>query len=502
MKKKGDSLKGNIFANFLIRLWSVISNFIFVPLYIKFLGEEAYGLVTFFSTLQTIMNLLGMGLSKTLRREFASLGNSNRAKVTKYKLLRSVETVYYGIAALIICLCYFGSKLIVTKWLSVEQLSIDLVANTISLMGVSIAIQLITGMLQGCLFGLEKQVEADIIQFGWSFLRNVGVILLLWLFSIDLISFYLWYIFIDIIYCITLRIRVKLYLKNEEFQLKWRPNEIQNIKSIWKYALGLFLISVCTIGFDKIIISKSFDLTTVGAYNTVVMLGNFSLIISTSVGIAVFSRFAILKSEGKIKDLNQLYCNTNKVVNICVGCLGGFIAVFSTEIVLFWTQSLEIANIVNIAAKYIIIGLTFQALQQISYEYMLSTGIVKVDNLRAVITVLALLFFMPAQIKKSGFMGAAISVCVVFSVISIVYVGIVNKSFIGRNPGKAIVLDLVLPVLIPTIVALGIHAVALLITDSIIVKCIIGILGGALTLGTMLLLSTRNVDLKSVLKRS
>ena len=487
MTIKKDNLKWNITANFMIRLWSAISNFIFVPLYIKFLGEEAFGLVTFFSTLQTIMNLLGMGLSKTLRREFASIGNTDKLLIEKYKLLRSVEFVYGCIALLIIFLCFFGANFIATKWLSVNKLPINLVSKTIVLMGVSIAIQMIASMLQGCLFGLEKQVEADIIQFFWSFVRNVGVILLMALCAIDLISFYLWYIALDVFYLTILRIRVINFLKkNNTYRLSWNLSDISNIRKIWKYAFGLFFISICTIGFDKVIISKSFDLITIGAYNTIVMLGNFSLIISTSVGIAVFSRFAILKSENKMDELRSLYKTVNRLVNFCVGCLGSFIAVFSNDIILFWTNSTQIAQIASNSAELLILGFTFLALQQITYEYMLSTGVVFFDNIRAIITVVALLAIMPLLILRNGFFGAAEAVFGIFSIIAIVYVGIINEKYINRNAIIAILEDMVLPLVIPWIIAVIIHSVASNLTNSNFAKVLVGVFSGACTLFVLL----------------
>ena len=61
----------NTIANMASKIWSMVSIYIFVPLYIKYLGEEAYGLISFFTTMQMALNLLGLGLSSTLRREFA-----------------------------------------------------------------------------------------------------------------------------------------------------------------------------------------------------------------------------------------------------------------------------------------------------------------------------------------------------------------------------------------------------------------------------------------------
>jgi O-antigen/teichoic acid export membrane protein len=56
----------------------------FIPLYIKYLGVEAYGLVGLFSVLQISFTLLDMGMSLTLSREMARF----RAKVNDNELIR------------------------------------------------------------------------------------------------------------------------------------------------------------------------------------------------------------------------------------------------------------------------------------------------------------------------------------------------------------------------------------------------------------------------------
>ena len=45
--------------------------FIFIPIYISYLGIESYGLIGLFIILQGLLSLLDMGLSPTLNREMA-----------------------------------------------------------------------------------------------------------------------------------------------------------------------------------------------------------------------------------------------------------------------------------------------------------------------------------------------------------------------------------------------------------------------------------------------
>ena len=69
-------VKLNIIANYSGKAWMTLMSLAFIPLYIKFLGIEAYALIGFFATLTSIFGVLDLGLSATLNREFG------RASVT------------------------------------------------------------------------------------------------------------------------------------------------------------------------------------------------------------------------------------------------------------------------------------------------------------------------------------------------------------------------------------------------------------------------------------
>ena len=91
-------LKRNIAANFAGNIWQALMGLAFIPLYIRFMGVESYGLVGYFATLQALFVLLDMGLSSTLTREMARLSVlKNNAKEMR-DLVRSLEIIYWIIA--------------------------------------------------------------------------------------------------------------------------------------------------------------------------------------------------------------------------------------------------------------------------------------------------------------------------------------------------------------------------------------------------------------------
>ena len=65
------SVKRNVLANYVGQGWSALMGLAFVPLYIRYLGIEAYGLIGVFAVLQACLSLLDMGMTPTLNREMA-----------------------------------------------------------------------------------------------------------------------------------------------------------------------------------------------------------------------------------------------------------------------------------------------------------------------------------------------------------------------------------------------------------------------------------------------
>jgi O-antigen/teichoic acid export membrane protein len=92
-------LKKNIIANFGGNIWTGLMGLVFVPLYIRFMGIEAYGLVGVFAALLGVFALLDMGLSSMLNREMARLSAQKNKAQDMRDLLRTLEIPYWLVGA-------------------------------------------------------------------------------------------------------------------------------------------------------------------------------------------------------------------------------------------------------------------------------------------------------------------------------------------------------------------------------------------------------------------
>ncbi|MBI3358176.1 MAG: polysaccharide biosynthesis protein, partial [Nitrospirae bacterium] len=84
------ALKKNILANYFGQGWTILMKLAFIPLYIHYLGMEAYGLIGVFTVMQTGFLLLDMGMIPTLNREMARFTAGAHTSDTIRELLHSI----------------------------------------------------------------------------------------------------------------------------------------------------------------------------------------------------------------------------------------------------------------------------------------------------------------------------------------------------------------------------------------------------------------------------
>src|SRR5437773_11955991 len=89
----------NILANLAGQGWSIIISLFVIPLYIKLLGIEAYGLIGFYVMLQALSQALDLGLSPTINREIARYSGRTEKPGAVRDLLRTPELGEWAIGS-------------------------------------------------------------------------------------------------------------------------------------------------------------------------------------------------------------------------------------------------------------------------------------------------------------------------------------------------------------------------------------------------------------------
>src|SRR5882762_2609266 len=122
-------VRRNIIANVAGKGWAALLSLMAVPIYIHFLGIEAFGLIGFFLSLMAILSLLDLGLGTALNRQFAQYSMQLGRAQEMHDLLRTLEIIYWLIGVAIGVTLVALAPMIATYWLKPQQLSAEIVGQ-------------------------------------------------------------------------------------------------------------------------------------------------------------------------------------------------------------------------------------------------------------------------------------------------------------------------------------------------------------------------------------
>ncbi|MGB8225512.1 MAG: oligosaccharide flippase family protein, partial [Sedimentisphaerales bacterium] len=237
-------IKKNIAANFAGNIWQALIGLIFIPLYMKFLGMECWGLIGIFTAMQTMSGILDLGMSNTLNREMARLSALQGREQEMRNLVRTLEVFYWSIAVFAGIIVAALSPFIAHHWVKAEQLSPKTVEHAFLLMGFAITLQMPVGFYSGGLMGLQRQVLLNAINISTSTLRGVGAGLILWLVSPTIQAYFLWQIVVSVTNIFFLVMFLWRRLSPDDNKAVFQK---QLLKGIWRFAAGMSGITILSL---------------------------------------------------------------------------------------------------------------------------------------------------------------------------------------------------------------------------------------------------------------
>lgn len=445
-------LSRNIIANYLGKIWAIVSVYIFIPLYIKLLGIESYAVINFYSVLLVIMFFADAGLSATLNREIA------RSDDRKYlrNLLYTIEILYFLVLLIVVLAICLLSDTLAKNWLHSDSIPISSVSYYIKIMGFCIAFQFATTLHNSGLMGFQKQVLSNGIQISWNITRS-GLVVIPLYFIPSLSTFFLWQLVVNIVFFLLTR----FYLWRE-LRASDPPNfDFKVIKVVGRFALGMMLMSVISSAnsqIDKLVISKILSLTQFGYYSIASVLAQSPLILVTPISVAILPVITKLSEEKSNEKLCKIFHKYSFIVSTLASSLTVVLFIYTKDFVLIWTHDSYIAETTNKITKVLLVGGAFLAFQYMPYYLALANGHTKTNvrlGITIVICIIPSLFYC---VSHYGLIGATIP-WLFLNVVSTFYLGyfIINKFLVG-NFLQWILGDTLYPLMISSLVGVGMYS--------------------------------------------
>jgi O-antigen/teichoic acid export membrane protein len=440
-------LKNNIIANFLGRGWTIIMGMAFIPLYIKFMGIESYGLVGLFGTIQTFSSLLDMGLSSALNRELAMLSGAANGKQESRDLVRTLEIIYWGITA-IIALCIMAvSPLISNSWIKAEHLSPGTIQLALTLMGVVIACQFPVSFYSGGLLGLQKQVLLSGLSVTVATLRGIGMVLVLWLISPTIQAFFIWQAAVSLLQTMIVSVSLWRSLPKTLSPPRFKKDLFLRV---WRFAAGMTgisLVSIVLMQADKVILSTMLTLEDFGYYNLAGTVASGVGLVTSPIFTPVFPRFSQLVSQNKEVELIALYHKTCQFLSLLLIPIAVILSLFSKDILLLWTGNPVVAEKAYLLVSALTIGTSLNGLMNVPYALQLAYGWTKLAfyiNLVAIAILIPLMFLLTTYY---GAIGAAVVWVILNSGYVLIGIQIMHTKLLKKEMFKWYYQDIIQPLI-------------------------------------------------------
>ncbi|CAM8344617.1 RfbX Membrane protein involved in the export of O-antigen and teichoic acid [Candidatus Methylopumilus planktonicus] len=445
------SLKRNFSIGLLSSIWNTFLGFAVVPIYLKYLGIEAYGLIGFFVITQALLQLLDLGLPVTVNREIArcsATGNMVKAK----NILHSLSVVYCVTAFVILLLALVLAPVVANHWLQSSYLPGNTLTHILILIGIIVACRWPVGLYVGVLMGMQKAALSSIIGSVFYSFSSLGAVVVLIFFSPTIQAFFVWQVCVGILYSVFMHLMAWRIVdgKSEIYRFSF-----DYLREIWSFSVGmsaLTLAGAILIQLDKLLLSGKITLLDFGKYSLSWTVANSLLILLIPIFNSIYPRFTSLITVGDTVALSNIYRIGSRLLSSVLFPIAILAGIFAEDLVFMWTRNSNLAIEVAPIIRLLLIGSAVNGVTIFPYALQLAYGVVGLPLKICLILIASTVPMTIFLATKYGVIGGAFS-WVIMNCINLLLTSWLTHRVILKNIGfKWLVWDIGVPMIFSLLV--------------------------------------------------
>jgi O-antigen/teichoic acid export membrane protein len=425
------TLKRNILASYACQLYVAIVGIVMVPLYLKYMGAETYGLVGFFAMLQAWFNLLDMGLTPTMARETARFRGGATSALSYRRLVRALEVVFLVVALAGGGAMFAASGYIASNWLQVVHLPVAEVQVAVHLMAVIVAMRWMCGLYRGAISGSERLVWLGGYNSCIATLRFIGVLPVLIFVGATPTIFFSYHFGVAVLELGGLLLRAYGLLpcipQGKQLPWSWAP-----LKPVFKFSLTIAFTSsvwVLVTQTDKLVLSKLLPLAEYGYFTLAVLVASGVIVISGPISGAIMPRMAKLEAEGDHTGLLRVYRQSTQLVAVIVAAASITVAFCAEPLLWAWTGDKILAHRAAPMLILYAIGNGILAVSAFPYYLQYAKGDLRLHLVGNVVFVLLLVPAIIWAASQYGGVGAGYVWLVMNLIVFVAWLPLVHRKF-------------------------------------------------------------------------
>jgi len=371
-------MRNNVIFNYIGQLYITLTGILILPMYLQYMGAEAYGLVGFFTLVQAWMSFLDLGMTPTLGREIARLKGNASEHYRLVTVVNTLECIFLLMALLIGGVLFLGRNWVATGWLSFDELPLETVTNAVAIIAVTVAVRWVSSINRSGVNAFEHQVWMNLIDIFVTTLRFPGSLLLIVLTDGSVMAFF--YFQLAVVLVEVGVIRAKLRSLMPDGGSNARRFSAEELRRVAPFALGIGYtgaVWVLLTQLDKLLLSNILPLSEYGYFTLIATISSGLMMLSGPVNKAILPRMTALLAAGQESDMIRVYRRATRLVVAIVAPVTIVIALFPEAVVYTWTGSAEAAEWTAPILPMFILGGGLLAVVSFQYYLQYAHGILR-----------------------------------------------------------------------------------------------------------------------------
>lgn len=393
------AIKRNLIVNYLGQIWVAVMSMAFIPLYIKYLGIESYGLIGIFAILQGVLTILEVGLTYPLVQEMSRFSGGDNESQKLRNLLRSAELIALVLACLISVGVWLLSGILATDWLHAKKLPINVIAVSLSLMGVVVALRMAEGVYRATIIGLHRQELYNYVNSAMSTLRWAGAATIVIWVSPTIHAFLIWQGICSLFTLVAMATATYSVLPKSLYPGKFSLTVLSDIRGIAKGMILIAFLGMALTLLDKVMLSRLLDLGEYGYYNLAAIVAGGLFMLAVPIHQTYLPKFNELHAANNIVVLSDSYHKAAQLITVIVGSAALVLCGFSSEILYLWSHNNSVTGNSALILSILSIGNLLNCLMIMPYQLQYTFGwtslMVKLISVLVICIIPALLLITP-----------------------------------------------------------------------------------------------------------
>jgi O-antigen/teichoic acid export membrane protein len=437
-------LKRDVLINYISQLYMAALNVLVVPIYLKLLGAEAYGLIGVFIMAQGLMQILDIGLSATLSREATKYIVSPETAPTFRYIFDKVSKFFLIISLLLVVVLLPLANKYALDWFNYSSLNPNDVSISISLIIIIVALRFLITPMKSILLGLEKHVWLNIVVIIMGSLKYLGVIPLIIFYSKAPTVFFIYELCIAVIEAAVISFYTFRLLPKKDLVRAKQLAKTETTSKVIKFSLAhgfVAMIWLVLTQVDRVVLSKVLPLDQFGYFSAVATAASGIMLLSSPLSRALLPRMTALLTQKDLEGLIQIYRKSTRLLSMSVVPIGILIMGFSAELLWLWTGNAELAVYGKNVLFWYALGNTVLVVAAFPYYLQFAYGELKFHVWGNIVSLTIGLPLIVVLTLEHGAVGAGISWASLQITSFFIFTYLVHKRFLANVHWRWLLMD-------------------------------------------------------------